>query len=59
MWFSNDKTKKVMWEIDIASKFLFENAIWIQNDDSYFIEIQSTCKELQNETNPSSVAQFV
>ena len=48
-----------MWEIKIAHEFLFENAIWIWTDDSFSIEIKRTCKELQNETNPSSVAPFV
>ena len=48
-----------MWEIEIAHEFLFENAIWIWTDDSFSIEIKRTCKELQNETNPSSVALFV
>ena len=48
-----------MREIEISREFLNKNAIWIRNDDTYFIEIKSACKELQNETNPSSVAPLV
>ena len=48
-----------MGEIDIALDFCFKNAFGIRNDVRYLIEIKSTCKQLQNETNPSSVAPFV
>ena len=48
-----------MGEIDIALDFCFKNAFGICNDVRYFIEIKSTYKELQDETNPSSVALFI